>query len=329
MLGNWSFGDYFKKEAISMAWDLLINVYGLDKNRMYATYFGGDKNQGLEPDEEAKQIWLQYLPASRVLPFDMNANLVNMDDPTVIEIWNLVFIQFNRNEDQSLQLLPNKHVDTGMGFERITSILQNKSSNYDTDVFMPIINEIQKKTNCKIPYKGKVGKEDKTGYDMAYRVVADHIRTLTFAITDGAAPDNQGRNYVIRRICRRGVRYGQKLGGDVGFFKDLVNIVVKQMSEFFPEIKKRQEIVQGIIEDEELLFSRTLKQGKKRFEKQVEVLKKQGKTEIDGKTACTLYSTFGFPLDLTKLMAEEEGMTVNDAELSNMCNNSLILSVLL
>ena len=358
MLGNWSFGDYFKKEAISMAWDLLINVYGLDKNRMYATYFGGDKNQGLEPDEEAKQIWLQYLPASRVLPFDMKdnfwemgdtgpcgpcteihydrldngrdaANLVNMDDPTVIEIWNLVFIQFNRNEDQSLQLLPNKHVDTGMGFERITSILQNKSSNYDTDVFMPIINEIQKKTNCKIPYKGKVGKEDKTGYDMAYRVVADHIRTLTFAITDGAAPDNQGRNYVIRRICRRGVRYGQKLGGDVGFFKDLVNIVVKQMSEFFPEIKKRQEIVQGIIEDEELLFSRTLKQGKKRFEKQVEVLKKQGKNEIDGKTACTLYSTFGFPLDLTKLMAEEEGMTVNDAELSNICNNSLILSVLL
>jgi len=343
MLGNWSFGDYFKKEAIGMAWDLLVNVYGLDKNRMYATYFEGDKEKGLEPDNEAKEIWLQYLPASRVLPFGMKDNfwemgdtgpcgpcteihydrldtgrdaapLVNADDATVIEIWNLVFIQFNRNDDDSLQLLPNKHVDTGMGFERITSILQRVQSNYDTDIFMPIIHEIQKRTNCKVPYQGKVGKDDVSGYDMAYRVVADHVRTLTFAVTDGAAPGSQGRDYVIRRICRRGVRYGQKLGGELGFFKDLVNIVIKQMGDAFPEIVKKQEMVQSIIEAEEKLFSRTLKHGEKRFNSKVKQLKKQNVREIPGKMAATLHTTFGFPVDLTILMAEEQGMTVNKEE---------------
>eukprot|EP01084_Bolivina_argentea_P309375 535128_1 len=344
MLGNWSFGDYFKEEAISMAWDLLVNVYGLDKTRIFATYFGGDKSQGLESDEEAKAIWLRYLPESRVLPFGMKDNfwemgetgpcgpcteihydrlsgrgdtaaaLVNMDDATVIEIWNLVFIQYNRNEDSSLQLLPNKHVDTGMGFERITSILQNVDSNYDTDIFMPIIREIQAKCNCPHAYTGKVGAEDVSGLDMAYRVVADHIRTLTFAITDGAQPDKQGRNYVIRRICRRGVRYGKKLGGEIGFFKQLVDIVVQQMSDFFPEIAKRKAIVSSIIEEEENLFSRTLENGEKRFLYEVNQLKAANKGEINGDIAFKLYSTFGFPLDLTSLMAEEHGMSVNRDE---------------
>eukprot|EP00485_Elphidium_margaritaceum_P008128 CAMPEP_0202693630 /NCGR_PEP_ID=MMETSP1385-20130828/7679_1 /ASSEMBLY_ACC=CAM_ASM_000861 /TAXON_ID=933848 /ORGANISM="Elphidium margaritaceum" /LENGTH=995 /DNA_ID=CAMNT_0049349327 /DNA_START=88 /DNA_END=3075 /DNA_ORIENTATION=+ len=340
MLGNWSFGDYFKKEAIEMAWDLLVNVYGLQPSRMYATYFGGNASTGLEPDEEARQLWLQYLPESRVLPFDMKDNfwemgetgpcgpcteihydrldtgrdasaLVNMDDASVIEIWNLVFIQFNRNDDGSLQLLPNKHVDTGMGFERITSILQDVDSNYDTDVFLPILDEIQRKTKCATPYQGKVGGDDVTGFDMAYRVVADHIRTLTFAVTDGAAPGNQGRDHVVRRICRRGVRFGKKLGGEIGFFKDLVDVVITQMSGFFPELAKKQEIVKSIIEKEERLFSRTLNNGEKRFKFEVDRLRQQGKAEIDGRVACTLYTTFGFPIDLTVLMAEEQGMTVN------------------
>eukprot|EP01084_Bolivina_argentea_P145925 255646_1 len=351
-----------------MAWDLLVNIYGLDKSRMYATYFGGDKSQNLECDFEAKQIWLKYLPLSNVLPFDMCDNfwemgetgpcgpcteihydrignrnasdLVNMDDPTVIEIWNLVFIQFNRNEDNTLQLLPNKHVDTGMGFERITSILQNVLSNYDTDIFMPIISEIQNKTNCIYKYNGEIGQNDINGIDMAYRVVADHIRTLTFAITDGAQPDKQGRNYVIRRICRRGVRYGKKLGGKIGFFKDLVDIVCVQMGDFYPEINKRKEIVKSIIEEEENLFSRTLDNGEKRFLYEVGKLEKENKNEISGEIAFKLYSTFGFPIDLTILMAEEHNMIVNrheynirmdrEREDSNKKNNSIgiLLSLL-
>eukprot|EP01084_Bolivina_argentea_P131522 232132_1 len=342
MLGNWSFGDYYKQEAISMAWDLLINSYGLNKNRIYATYFGGDEKQNLPPDNDAKQIWLKYLPSQRVLPFDMKDNfwemgdtgpcgpcteihydrignrdaayLVNMDDATVIEIWNLVFIQFNRNEDQTLTLLPNKHVDTGMGFERLASILQNKQSNYDTDIFVPIIKEIQKKTNCKRSYTGKVGKDDINGYDMAYRVVADHIRTLTIAITDGALPGMKKRNYVIRRICRRGVRYGTKLGGTIGFFKDLVDIVVTQLSDIFPEIKARKEKVKSVIEEEEILFNKTLKYGERRFKRLVEKLKAKNINQMPGYHALQLWKQTGFPKDLVILMLEEQNMTLNEKE---------------
>ena len=229
MLGNWSFASYFKKEATAWAWELLTKVYGLEEDRLYATYCEGDVHLGgtVEPDEETRQLWLQFLPEDRVLKGNMKdnfwemgetgpcgpctelhydriggrnaAHLVNMDDPNVLEIWNVVFIQMFRNKDQSLTMLPGKHVDTGMGLERITSILQGKMSNYDTDIFTPIFEAIHKKTGVR-PYTGKVGDEDADHVDMAYRVVADHIRTLTIAITDGALPGNDGRNYVIRRF---------------------------------------------------------------------------------------------------------------------------------
>ncbi|KAJ4867804.1 Alanine--tRNA ligase [Raphanus sativus] len=272
ILGNWSFGDYFKKEASEWAWELLTKVYGLPTDRIYATYFGGDKKAGLQPDNEARDIWLKFLPPGRVLPFGCKdnfwemgdtgpcgpcteihyyrvgnhdaASLVNNDDPTCLEIWNLVFIQFNRESDGSLKPLPAKHVNNGMGFERLTSVLQNKMSNYDTDA-----------TGAK-PYSGKVGLEDVDRVDMAYRVVADHIRTLSFAIADSSRPGNEGHKYVLRRILRRGVHYGKEiLKADEGFFNGLVSSVIRD--------------------------------------------------------AFVLWATFGFPIDLTQLMAEERGLLVD------------------
>ncbi|BAT91088.1 hypothetical protein VIGAN_06239400 [Vigna angularis var. angularis] len=336
MLGNWSFGDYFKVEAISWAWELLTEVYKLPSDRLYATYFGGDDKAGLAPDFEARDIWLKFLPPGRVLPFGCKdnfwemgdtgpcgpcteihfdrignrdaASLVNYDDPTCIEIWNLVFIQFNREADGSLKPLPAKHVDTGLGFERLTSVLQNKMSNYDTDIFMPIFDVIQKATGAR-PYSGKVGADDVDKIDMAYRVVADHIRTLSFAIADGSRPGNDGREYVLRRILRRAVRYGREvLKAKERFFSGFVSVVVNLMGDVFPELKQQETHIRNVIEEEEESFGRTLIKGIEKFETAVQHV--QGKT-LSGEEAFVLWDTYGFPLDLTQLMAEEKGLVVD------------------
>ena len=341
MLGNWSFGDFFKKEAIAFAWELLTEVYKLPAENLYATYFGGDEAQGLPPDLEARDIWLRFLPENRVMPFGCADNfwemgdvgpcgpcteihydrvggrdashLVNMDDPMCLEIWNVVFIQFNREEGGVLKPLPAKHVDTGMGFERLASILQGKLSNYDTDIFMPIFDAIEDITGAP-PYTGLLAPEDVGEKDMAYRVVADHIRTLTFAIADGAAPGSDGRNYVLRRVLRRAVRYGrEKLGAKQGFFHKLVPVVVKHFGEVFPEIVKHEARVTDIIAEEEESFGRTLLKGIEQFKKIAAKAKEEGRDTVNGAECFLLWESFGFPNDLTELMAEEIGMKADSA----------------
>ncbi|KAG2441289.1 hypothetical protein HYH02_009882, partial [Chlamydomonas schloesseri] len=338
MLGNWSFGDYFKEEAISWAWELLTQVYKLPADRLYATYFRGDPAMGLPADDEAKAIWLRFLPEARVLPYGNKENfwemgdqgpcgpcteihfdriggrdaadLVNADDPNVLEIWNNVFIQFNREPDGSLKPLPAKHVDTGMGLERITSVLQGKMSNYATDLFGPIFDAIQAVTGAR-DYTDKIGKDDSDGVDMAYRVVADHIRTLSFSIADGARPGNEGRDYVLRRILRRAVRYGrEKLGAKEGFFAGLVDVVVAHFGGFFPELVKQRDTIFNVLREEEAAFSRTLIKGIERFKK---AAAGAADGKIPGPEAFVLWDTFGFPVDLTQLMAEERGLTVDMA----------------
>jgi alanyl-tRNA synthetase len=341
MLGNWSFGDYFKQEAVRWSFDLLVNVYGLDPKRMYATYFEGNPQLGVPADEETRDLWLALLPATNVLPGNMKDNfwemgdtgpcgpcteihydriggrnaraMVNQSDPDVIEIWNNVFIQFNREADRSLRPLPAKHVDTGMGLERITSILQNVRSNYDTDVFAPIFHRIEQITGAR-GYEGKLGEKDKDNVDTAYRVIADHIRTLTFAVTDGALPSNVGRGYVLRRILRRAVRYGrQMLGAKTGFFSDLVPTVVQHFGDAFPELRKNPEKVQAILREEEESFGRTLDRGIKLFDEVATAALATPARQISGSDAFKLYDTFGFPLDLTVLMAQERGLSVDEA----------------
>ncbi|GLI61130.1 hypothetical protein VaNZ11_003405 [Volvox africanus] len=336
MLGNWSFGDYFKEEAISWAWELLTKWYNLPADRLYATYFRGDTSQGLPADDEAREIWLRFLPESRVLPYGNKENfwemgdqgpcgpcteihfdriggrdaadLVNADDPNVLEIWNNVFIQFNREPDGSLKTLPAKHVDTGMGLERITSVLQGKMSNYATDLFGPIFDVIQQVTGAR-SYTDKIGKDDVDGVDMAYRVVADHIRTLSFSIADGARPGNEGRDYVLRRILRRAVRYGrEKLGAKEGFFAGLVDVVVANFGGFFPELVKQRDTIYSVLREEEAAFSRTLVKGIERFKKAALAATDN---KVPGYEAFVLWDTYGFPVDLTQLMAEERGMTVD------------------
>ncbi|CAH2036704.1 unnamed protein product [Thlaspi arvense] len=337
MLGNWSFGDYFKKEAIEWAWELLTKVYGLPSDRIYATYFEGDEKSGIRPDNEARDIWLKYLPPGRVLPFGCKdnfwemgdtgpcgpcseihydrvgnrdaASLVNKDDPTCLEIWNLVFIQFNREtKDGPLKPLPSKHVDTGMGFERLTSVLQNKMSNYDTDVFLPIFDDIQKATGAR-PYSGKVGQDDVDRVDTAYRVVADHIRTLSIAIADGSRPGNEGRQHVLRSILRRAVRYGTEiLKAEEGFFNGLVSSVIRVMGDVFTELKEHEKKITEIIKEEEASFCKTLEKGIEQFRKDAKAV--QGNT-LNGEKAFNLWSTYGFPLDLTQLMADEIGLVVD------------------
>ncbi|KAF9300598.1 Alanine--tRNA ligase [Mortierella antarctica] len=356
MLGNWSFGDYFKKEAIDMGWKLLTEVYGLSKDRLYVTYFGGDEKQGLAPDLEAKELWIKVgVPENRILPgsakdnfWEMGeqgpcgpcseihydriggrdvAHLVNEDDPNVIEVWNLVFMAFNREADGSLRPLPNKHIDTGMGFERLVSILQDKPSNYDTDVFQPIFKRIQEVTGVRA-YTGLLGAEDADGIDMAYRVIADHVRTLTFSISDGGVPSNEGRGYVLRRILRRGCRYARrKLGVQIGtFFSSLVDTVLAEFGDAFPEIRLRVDDVKEILNEEEEAFSRTLDRGEKLFDGYLQKALQAKATHLSGADVWRLYDTYGFPVDLTRLMAEENGILVNEEEFSKQQEAAKALS---
>ncbi|RGB30544.1 alanyl-tRNA synthetase [Rhizophagus diaphanus] len=344
MLGNWSFGDYFKKEAIVMAWELLTEVYGLPKERLYVTYFEGDEKLGLPADLEAKQLWLDVGVEEKMLirgnskdnfwemgetgpcgpcseiHFDRigdrdASHLVNKDDPNVLEIWNLVFMQFNRESDGSLRPLPNKNIDTGMGLERVVSCLQSKLSNYDTDLFLPVFNKIQDLTGAR-PYSGKVGTDDIDGIDMAYRVIADHVRTLTFAIADGGVPSNEGRGYVLRRILRRGARYARKkFNVQIGhFFSNLVDTVVNEMGEVFPEITQRVNDIKEILDEEEESFSRTLDRGEKLFDTYLQKAKQSNAEVLPGSYVWRLYDTYGFPVDLTRLMAEENGLKVDEQE---------------
>ncbi|XP_044430762.1 alanine--tRNA ligase [Triticum aestivum] len=329
MLGNWSFGDYFNDGAIGYAWDLLTQVYKLPTDRIYATYFGGDEKAGLAPDTESKNIWLKYLPNERVLPFGCKdnfwemgdtgpcgpcteihfdrignrdaASLVNNDDPTCIEIWNLVFIQFNRESDGTLRSLPAKHVDTGMGLERLTSILQNKMSNYDTDVFMPLFDAIHKLAGVGIqPYSGKVGSDDVGKVDMAYRVVADHIRTLSFAIADGSQPGE----FILKKT-RHAVRIKEILTSI------LVDVFVQLMGDVFPELKDNEKKIKDIIKDEEASFENTLVKGYERFKKAADAVKENGGAVLSGQDAFVLWDTYGYPIDLTEVMAVDFGLSVD------------------
>lgn len=340
MLGNWSFGDYFKREAIDWAWELVALRWGFPKERLYATYFGGDEK--IAPDNEAKEFWLRYLPADHVVPGNRKDNfwmmgdtgpcgpcselhvdltpagnggakLVNAGTPQCIEIWNLVFIQFNANPDGSLSPLPAKHVDTGMGFERACSIIQctdnfrdfsGRISNYETDVFTPIFRELEKLSGKK--YGSAL--QDPT--DIAFRVIADHIRCLSFSIADGIQPSNEGRGYVLRRILRRAVRYGRSLGFHEPFFYKLVDVVAANFGDVFPESRRNAGKIQSVLRAEEESFNRTLDRGIELFEETVAKL--SGKV-FPGDDAFKLFDTYGFPLDLTELMARERGLTVDAA----------------
>ena len=337
MLGNWSFGDYFKKEAITWAWEYLTEVLKLDKDRLYVTVFEGYAPEGLERDNEAAQIWEQFLPKNRIINgnkkdnfwemgdtgpcgpcseihIDIRSNderakidgltLVNGSHPQVIEIWNNVFMQYNRKADGSLEGLPAKVIDTGMGFERLCMAMQGVQSNYDTDVFTPIIAEIGRV--CGVEY----GKNEKV--DIAMRVIADHIRTIAFSITDGQLPSNAKAGYVIRRILRRAVRYGYTfLGQRSAFMYKLIPVLTENMGKAYPELGSQKTLIEKVIKEEEESFLRTLETGIKLLEKVMTDSKNAGKTEIEGKVAFTLYDTFGFPLDLTELILRENNFTVN------------------
>lgn len=335
MLGNWSFGDYFKKEAIAWAFELLTEVYKIDKSRLYATVFEGYAPDNLGKDSEAEEAWLNYLPAERILPGNKKDNfwemgetgpcgpcseihidlrseeqraeipgreMVNKGDPLVIEIWNLVFMQFNRKANGELEPLPQKHVDTGMGLERLCMVLQSKTSNYDTDIFRPIITKISQL--CGKRYDE--GKE----CSVAMRVLADHIRAISFSIADGQLPSNVKAGYVIRRILRRAVRYAYTfLGATEPLLYRLIPTLVEQMGEAFPELARQQQLIEKVIKEEEEAFLKTLDKGMKLIDSIME--KEREKRVISGLDAFTLYDTYGFPIDLTELIAKEHGFAVD------------------
>ncbi len=337
MLGNWSFGDYFKKEAIGWAWEYLVEVLKLDSTRLYATVFEGSPAEGLERDNEAAGYWARFLPESHILngnkhdnfwemgdtgpcgpcseihidlrPADERArmdgaDLVNRDHPQVIEIWNLVFMQFNRKADGSLENLPARVIDTGMGFERLCMAIQGKTSNYDTDVFQPLIGAIAAKAGMTYGTNPQA--------DIAMRVVADHVRTIAFSITDGQLPGNAKAGYVIRRILRRAVRYGYTfLGQKQAFLYTLLPVLISNMGEAYPELVAQQALIGKVVKEEEEAFLRTLETGIRLLDKIVAEAQVARRTEVSGTDAFTLYDTYGFPLDLTELILREHGMTVD------------------
>ena len=341
MLGNWSFGDYFKKEAIAWAWELLTQVYKIDKDILYVTVFeGSDDKDNLSLDQDAYDLWKQIIPEDRILMgnkkdnfWEMGAQgpcgpcseihvdirtpeekaavdgrtLINEDHPQVVEIWNLVFMQYNRKANGTLEDLPSKHIDTGMGFERLCMVLQDVKSNYDTDVFTPLIREIETITNATY------GKDEKT--DIAIRVIVDHVRAVAFSIADGQLPSNTGAGYVIRRILRRAIRYGFTfLDQKEPFIYKLADALGQQMGDAFPEIKSQSNLIHNVIKEEEASFLRALDQGLILLDK---VISKTNGTVISGTKAFELYDTFGFPLDLTQLIAREKGFTINENEFSS------------
>ncbi len=342
MLGNWSIGDYFKEDAINWAWELLTKVYKINPDRIYASVFGGDEKENLEKDDEAAQLWLKFLPADRILycskkdnfwemgdtgpcgpcselHVDMRSDeeialqpgreLVNADNPFVVEIWNLVFIQFNRKADGSLESLPEKHVDTGMGFERLCRALSHKQSNYDTDIFASFIEWLEKETGVK--YTGKY--DDSSMSDIAMRVISDHLRAVSFAIADGELPGNNGAAYVIRRILRRAIRYYYSfLNRKSPMIYQLVDLLAKNFKNVFPELYAQKSFVEKVIFEEEKSFLRTLEGGLKRLDS-LEIIN----NTIDGNTAFELYDTFGFPIDLTRLIAAEKGWTIDETGFTN------------
>ena len=365
MLGNWSFGDYFKKEAIEWAWELVVNRWKFPAQRLYATVYKPGPNEPSEFDQEAHDHWARLFQEADLDPKvhvvssgkadnfwmmgdtgpcgpcselhvdltpdgDTRGSLVNKDDPRCIEIWNLVFIQFNANPDGTFAPLPQRHVDTGMGFERVTAIIQGTKnltdfsgtiSNYETDIFRPIFDELEKLSGKKygstIPKHGSAGENEQEKIDIAFRVIADHIRALSFAIADGIIPSNEGRGYVLRRILRRAVRYGRTLGFHEPFFFKLVDVVAKTMGDVFPEVRAKQKTIQETIRREEESFNKTLDKGLTIFGQamrfDVEMAKAGVPREISGEIAFKLYDTYGFPLDLTELMARERGLTVDVA----------------
>jgi alanyl-tRNA synthetase len=340
MLGNWSFGDYFKKEAIAWAWEFLTGTLGIEKERLYATVFEGDKSDSLVRDDEAYDHWKEHLPGERILNgpkkdnfWEMGetgpcgpcseihidirpdseravkdgAGLVNTDHPEVIELWNLVFIQYNRKADGKLESLPMKHIDTGLGLERLAMVMQGKRSNYDTDIFQSLIKEIVKITS--VPY----GKDEKT--DIAMRVVADHLRAVSFSIADSQLPSNNRAGYVIRRILRRAVRYGYTfLEQDEPFMHRLVMVLAAEMGDAYPEIREQQELIEKVIREEENAFLKTLANGIGILDRIMEKAKKKNKVSVDGMSAFTLYDTYGFPLDLTRLILRENQLDVSQEE---------------
>lgn len=340
MLGNWSFGDYFKKEAIGWAWELLTEVYGIPKENIYVTIFEGDASENLERDQEGYNFWKEHIDESRIINGNKKDNfwemgdsgpcgpcseihvdlrtaeekaqisgldLVNNDHPQVVEIWNLVFMEFNRKADGSLERLPAKHVDTGMGFERLCMALQGKSSNYDTDVFTPLIAKVEALSGKK--YTGILEDEK----DIAIRVVVDHIRAVSFAIADGQLPSNGGAGYVIRRILRRAISYSYRfLGMKEPFLYQLVEVLNNQMGGFFPEIMKQRTLVSEVIKEEENSFLRTIETGLVRLDNIINETLKKGEKNLPGEQVFELYDTFGFPADLSRIIAEEKQLTVDE-----------------